>query len=75
MSECTHEGDHWWNHDEKKSYCCACRQPCGPRPVTPPPEGSRGSGMRREGPTFGFHTDHSGYQVDGGYWHCGADQT
>jgi hypothetical protein len=29
----------------------------------------------RTGNTFGFHTDHSGYQVDGGYENCGADQT
>ena len=36
------------------------------------------SGLKTTAPTgntFGFHTDHSGYQVDGGYHNCGADQT
>ena len=75
MSECTHDGDHWWHHDEQRSYCCACQQACDPSPVKPAPEGSRRYGMRQEGPIFGFHTDYSGYQIDGGHWHCGADQT
>ena len=78
MTECTHPDGHgpdfYWVHDEKKEYCCRCRQHVPPPPVVPK-TGFRSYGMRREGPTFGFHTDYSGYQVDGGYKNCGADQT
>lgn len=72
MSECTHEGDRFWHHDEKRSYCCACRQPCGPRPIIPSEGGILGP---TETTVFGVHWDHFGYQVDGGYHNCGADQT
>jgi hypothetical protein len=74
MSDCEHGPDYYWVNDEKKSYCCRCRQPASSarKPTSRP---FVGRGLRQETPTFGFHADHSGYQVDGGYWHCGADQT
>ena len=27
MSDCEHGPDYYWVNDEKKSYCCRCRQP------------------------------------------------
>ena len=74
MSECEHGPDYYWVHDEKREYCCHCRQPASSaRKSTSQP--FVGRGLRSEGPTFGRHWDYSGYEVKGGYRASGADQT
>jgi len=71
MENCKHDGDQWWEHTEKRTYCCQCRQPVPPRvvPVLPRPKGGR----VRPSPRLGEHYDHYGYPCAPGQ--TGADQT
>ena len=80
MTDCSHTGDVTLKYDGFVLTCSDCGSPIPKghyRNLRDEQEKRTGFRVRSPKPgnvSGGCHWDYSGYEVDGGFWNCGADQ-